>query len=214
MEFLLVTYPGERDVFVDGEMTGKTNRILPWMLAEGMHVVDLGSPRNYEPAAVHVALRDTAPATPCVVDFAAAGHRAAPPANRPYVFVAMDFGPRLLSRFYDAIQPAAKAAGLPAVRTDRIAYAGDVLTHLLRQIEHARLVIADLLPENANVCLEVGYAWGRDRPTVLLVSNPASRRVTLPFDLRQQRYLQYRTIAHLREVLQDELVGIDRQPGG
>lgn len=211
MEFLLVTYPGERDVYVNGLIVGKTNRIVPSMLASGMHLIDLGSPKNYEPPQAPVLLQHTTPSTPCVVEFVASGYRAEPPANKPYIFVAMDFSQKLLSRFHDGILPAAKAAGFAAVRTDHVAYTGNVVTQLLTQIDNSRLLIADLFPENQNVYLEIGYAWGQKKPTVLLVSNPSKRPISpnkLPFDLRQQRYLEYKTTENLKDSLQGELVGI------
>jgi hypothetical protein len=120
----------------------------------------------------------------------------------------MDFSPRFLNRFHDAILPASKAAGFPAVRTDHVAYTGNVVTHLLEQIDHSWLLIADLLPGNPNVHLEIGYGWGRNKPTVLLVSNPNKRPVNLPFDLQQHRYLEYKTTENLKDLLQEELVGI------
>ena len=52
--------------------------------------------------------------------------------------------------------------------------------------------------------LEVGYAWGKGRPTILLVRDPNE----LPFDVRGQRCLVYGKIRELEEALAKELEGL------
>ena len=63
------------------------------------------------------------------------------------------------------------------------------------------MVIADLIESNPNVYLEVGYAWGKNRPTILL----AKKEQEIKFDVRGQRHLKYDTIKGLRESLVKEL---------
>ncbi len=47
---------------------------------------------------------------------------------------------------------------------------GDVLEQVKKKIEEtASVVIAVLTEANQNVYLEIGYAWGKGRPTILLV---------------------------------------------
>jgi nucleoside 2-deoxyribosyltransferase len=72
------------------------------------------------------------------------------------------------------------------------------------RISSARLVIADLSDANPNVYLEVGYAWGCGRPTVLLVKDTAQ----LKFDVRGQRCLVYQKIKDLETSLRSELDGL------
>ena len=57
---------------------------------------------------------------------------------------------------------------------------GHILDRIKLRIETATLVIADLTGANANVYLEVGYAWGKNRPTLLL----AKVGDELKFDVR------------------------------
>ena len=54
---------------------------------------------------------------------------------------------------------------------------------------------------NANVYLELGYAWGKGIPTILLIQNAKE----LCFDVQDQRYLEYRSIKVLEESLTQEL---------
>ena len=65
----------------------------------------------------------------------------------------------------------------------------------------ARLVVADLSTANANVYLEVGYAWGKGIPTVLLAKDSDD----LKFDVKTQRCIAYKSIKHLEESLASEL---------
>ena len=216
MEFVVVSYRGERDVYVDGVKTGNTNRKL--MLAKGIHQVDLGLPNNYEPLRVVISPSGTTPSMPLVVEFAAAGHKPAPIAQRPFAFVAMNYSRGLMSRFHDGIMPAASAAEMVAIRTDQVAFTGNVVIELFDQIKSCRLLIADLFPENANVHIEVGYAMALNKQIVLLANNQSKGRLNpnkLPFDIRQLRYVEYKKNDDLRYSLQDFLIGLGRPlPGG
>jgi hypothetical protein len=71
----------------------------------------------------------------------------------------------------------------------------------MSRIESASLVIADLSGSNANVYLEVGYAWGKRRPTLLL----ARKGHELGFDVRGQRCIIYENIVDLAKKLHDDL---------
>ena len=66
-----------------------------------------------------------------------------------------------------------------------------------------------LKSENRNVYLEVGYAWGCGKPTVLLVRDEGE----LKFDVRGQRCLVYRSIRNLEEQLRKELNGLKASGG-
>jgi hypothetical protein len=47
MEYVKVTYPENREVLIDGVLSGETNKIL--RLSEGTHEFSLGTPIDYEP---------------------------------------------------------------------------------------------------------------------------------------------------------------------
>ena len=120
---------------------------------------------------------------------------------KPRVFVAMPFAPEMDDTFHYGIQGATNAAGLLCERADLSAFTGDVMEWVKARIASAKLVIADLSSANPNVYLEVGYAWGKGVPTVLLAKDSND----LKFDVKTQRCIVYKSIKHLEESLAQEL---------
>jgi hypothetical protein len=86
-------------------------------------------------------------------------------------------------------------------RVDLDVFTGDIVDRIKSRIETANLVVADLTGANANVYLEVGYAWGRNVKTLLLCRNPDE----LKFDVKGQRCVIYASINDLRKKLAAEL---------
>jgi hypothetical protein len=128
---------------------------------------------------------------------------------KSHVFVAMPFAPEFNDHFHYGIQRAVYAAGLLCERADLSSFTGDVVEWVRRRIESASLLIADLSTANPNVCLEIGYAWGRDVQAVLVARDPSD----LPFDVRGQRCLMYKSIQDLEEQLKRELRSLSRNKG-
>jgi hypothetical protein len=120
---------------------------------------------------------------------------------KPSAFVAMPFAADFEDIFYFGIQDPVHRSDLLCERVDQAAFIGDILQQVRQRIDAASVVIADLTGANANVYLEVGYAWGQERPTILL----AKESEELKFDVRGQRCLKYRSIRHLAETLAKEL---------
>ena len=89
-------------------------------------------------------------------------------------------------------------------RIDQAVFAGDILARILHRIETADVVVADLTGQNPNVYLEVGYAWAKERPTILLVQDVADLR----FDVQGQRCIIYDSIRELETRLEEELVHV------
>ena len=67
MEYVIVTFPTDRLVYIDDEKSGSTNEVL--RVDAGTHVFDLGPVANYRPASRKVTLEDTTPLEPRVVAF-------------------------------------------------------------------------------------------------------------------------------------------------
>jgi hypothetical protein len=76
MEFMIVKFPGTREVRVDGVPHGRTNIILQF--EAGIHDVTLGPPWNFAPLEQKVRLVNTAALDPYRVEF-----RILPPAAIP-----------------------------------------------------------------------------------------------------------------------------------
>jgi len=121
--------------------------------------------------------------------------------SKPHVFVAMPFRKEMEDVFYFGIQEPSHNADLLCERIDTEAFTGDILSQVKQKIETAAVVIADLTGGNPNVYLEIGYAWGKGRPTILLVREEEE----VKFDVRGQRYLKYETIKGLQNSLRNEL---------
>jgi TIR domain len=117
------------------------------------------------------------------------------------VFVAMPFGDKYSDLYEFGIYQPVRAAGYRCERVDNESFTGDVLDRVKVGIENAAYVVAVLTGQNPNVFLEVGYAWGKGIPTILV----AGATEELPFDVRLQRTLVHGTIKELARKLGDEL---------
>jgi hypothetical protein len=125
---------------------------------------------------------------------------------KPRVFVAMPFKDEMDDIYHYGIVSAVNAAGYLCERADMSSFTGDVLDWVKARIRGASLVIADLTEANPNVYLEVGYAWGCDIPTVLVVRSGDP----LKFDVRSQRCLVYKKIKDLEDLLTAELKALTK----
>src|SRR5258708_16303333 len=120
----------------------------------------------------------------------------------------MPFSEDMEDIFHYGIQGAVNAAGYLCERADLSVFAGDVMQWVKKRIASASLIIADLSTANPNVYLEVGYAWGCGKPTVLLVRNVTE----LTFDVKNQRCLVYINIKDLEDNLRRELQTLRESP--
>jgi hypothetical protein len=122
-------------------------------------------------------------------------------ASKPFIFVAMPFAEEMDDAFHYGIQGAVNAAGFLCERADLSSFTGDVMEWVKKRISNASFVIADLTTANPNVYLEVGYAWGCNKPTILIIKNTSD----LKFDVKTQRCLVYKNIKDLEDSLSREL---------
>jgi hypothetical protein len=117
------------------------------------------------------------------------------------VFVAMPFATAFDDCYHYGIQGAVHASGYLCERADLNSFTGDVMEFVKERIASSDFVIADLSTANPNVYLEVGYAWGLNKKTVLLIRDANE----LEFDTRGQRCLQYNNIKDLETKLKNEI---------
>ncbi len=121
--------------------------------------------------------------------------------GKAHVFVAMPFAPEFDDRFHYGIQQAVNSAGYLCERADLASFTGDVIAWVRGRIDSASLLVADLSTANPNVYLEIGYAWGKGIPTVLLAGDTGE----LCFNVKGQRCLIYQNIQALEGLLTQEL---------
>lgn len=121
--------------------------------------------------------------------------------SKRHIFVAMPFKVDMEDIYHYAIRHAVNSNGFACERVDLGAFTGSILQQVRERIETAAAVIADLTGANPNVHLELGYAWGKGVPTILLIQNINE----LCFDVRDQRCIEYRSIKALEDLLTQEL---------
>lgn len=117
--------------------------------------------------------------------------------TKPHVFVAMPFSVEMDDVYRFGIEGPTHSAGYLCERVDMSAFTGDILTRIKSRIESASLVIADVTGANPNVYLEVGYAWGKERPTLIVVREGEE----LKYDISSQRCIRYKSISDLANQL-------------
>lgn len=124
--------------------------------------------------------------------------------EKPHVFVAMPFDVSMHDIFYYGIQAPIHKHDFLCERVDQQPFVGDVMDRVRQRIETSAFVVADLTGANANVYLEVGYAWGVRKPAVLLCSQ-ASEKL---FDVRGQNIIVYNSIQALEKKLDAAIAAI------
>jgi protein-arginine kinase activator protein McsA len=121
--------------------------------------------------------------------------------HKEHIFVAMPFSTEFEDVFYYGIQNAIEANGFTSLRIDKEKFMGDIVAEMFEKIKSSKAVIADLTNSNANVYLELGFAWGKDIKALLITQNIDE----LKFDVKGRRCIKYNTIRDLEEQLTEEI---------
>ena len=111
-------------------------------------------------------------------------------------FVLMPFDLEFDAIFNNLIRPALEEVGYDVKRADSILNQHNILKDIVRGIEEADLVVADLTSLNANVFYELGISHAMQKLTVLLTQSSED----IPFDLKSYRVISYST--HFNEASQ------------
>ena len=126
--------------------------------------------------------------------------------HKPKLFVAMPFNEDFSDEWEIAIQEASAHAGIVSERIDKTAYVGDVVSQIKKRISEYDGLLALLNEHNPNVFLEIGFAWAKGKPTILMMRKGND----LPFDVQGQKCLIYKSINDLRTQLREELAGLKK----
>lgn len=108
----------------------------------------------------------------------------------PSCFVVMPFSEKWSNTiFLDFIAPAVKKAEMECVRGDMIPRVGKLSENIVKEIQRAGLVIAEISAPNANVFYEIGIADTIGKDVLLLYEK--STRHHLPADIQGAHYFAY-----------------------
>lgn len=98
---------------------------------------------------------------------------------------------------YDAIAKVCNRVGLLCSRGDEEFIRGDVLSHILKELTSASIIIANIDGRNPNVFYELGIAHALDKDVILITSSLSE----VPFDLQSQRLIIWDTLESLENLL-------------
>lgn len=109
--------------------------------------------------------------------------------KEPSVFAIMKFEKDFDELYNEVIVPQLKSYGYKTVRADECYTSTSILQDIIREINDASIIIADITMDNPNVFYELGYAHALNKPTILLADR--DKREKLPFDISGFRTIFY-----------------------
>jgi len=102
-------------------------------------------------------------------------------------FILMPFGQEFDDIYNKLIKIPLEEIGFNVNRADSISNQQNILKDIIREIDKADLIVADLTNANTNVFYELGISHTLQRPTILI----AQSHDGIPFDLRSYRVIKY-----------------------
>jgi hypothetical protein len=112
------------------------------------------------------------------------------------VFVLTPFHPKF-EKTYELIASVCHKVGLKCSRGDEQFIRGGVLSHILKELTSASIVIANIDGRNPNVYYELGIAHALDKDVILISSSVNE----VPFDLKSQRLIVWQNPDELAKEL-------------
>jgi hypothetical protein len=133
--------------------------------------------------------------------------------KKAYVFVAMPFSDEMTDVYNYGIQKPVREADYLCGRVDYHSFTGDIMVKIKELIARSTFVIADLTGQNANVYLELGYAWGLGKQAILTLRRSSDITKDLGFDVRGQHCLIYKNITELEGQMAKEIKELKLEQG-
>ncbi len=208
-EAILSQFAGLRDAMLAGDFPPALERITITEFngnrVERLHTVldtalaDADYATSFQVGWGYRLALDTASASdqaePSVIESAGA------PQAKPHAYVALASVAEMEDVFYYGVQSPVHALGLLCERIEGGIFTGDILEQIEARIRSASVVIADLTGADPMVYLQLGLAWGSNRPTILL----AKQGERVRFDTPGQPLLSYNRIKDLETALTQQL---------
>ncbi|WP_105430211.1 hypothetical protein [Neorhizobium sp. T6_25] len=108
------------------------------------------------------------------------------------------------SEVFRAIADACREEGFLAVRGDEQKVQGDILTHVIKQICKAKLIVANVGSRNPNVFYELGLAQALGKQTLLVAQHESH----VPFDLQSMRVVFFDNPGELHKLLPNVMLRV------
>ena len=124
---------------------------------------------------------------------------------RPHAYVIMRDHAEMEDVFYFGIQQPTHAHGLLCEQAAAIFDDGETLEQAMQRIREASVVIAEMTHADETLYLQLGYAWGQQRPTILIARDAAA------VNLRHPNCARYQSIKGLEHMLSDLLDNLREQ---
>jgi hypothetical protein len=123
---------------------------------------------------------------------------------KPTCFVLMPFAKEFEEVYEHGIAPAAEVAGFSCHRADHAVGPNAIISHIIKSIFAADVIVADVTGSNPNVFYELGVAHTIDNKTLVICERSDKQ---LPFNLAAYRVIYYnRSIEGIKEELRSKLV--------
>lgn len=121
-------------------------------------------------------------------------------AEKPKIFVITEFSEKYEEFYQDVIKEVcSKDFNLEVVKADEIHGPGIIIADIVKSINEAKIIIAEISEPNPNVFYELGFSHAMNKPTILI----AEKQTKLPFDVSPFRTLFYQnTIAGRTKVVE------------
>ena len=123
--------------------------------------------------------------------------------DKKFVFVLTPYN-KIFQETYYTIVKTCSTVGLKCSRGDEEYIASDFMTHILRQILKASVIVANIEGRSPNVFYELGLAHALDKNTILITRSMNE----LPADIKSKRIILYKDQKNLEELLSKEFIKI------
>lgn len=107
------------------------------------------------------------------------------------------------------LQSTCESEGFDFVRSDDKFETGNILRHIVKNLLEAQIIIALLDGKSPNVTYEVGIANALGKPVILVAK--LSQKNQIPFDLKTERFILYKTYVDLDKNLKDVLNNLKKK---
>jgi len=121
--------------------------------------------------------------------------------DKELVFVLTPFHDDNISDF-NQVKQVCNNIKLRALRGDEENIKGDILSHIVRCMLKARIIVANISGRNPNVFYELGIAHMMNKPTILISRNESD----IPFDLKNRFVIIYNSKLELEQKLSTALL--------